>query len=819
MTRLSKNAKRMMAVAMSAALAFSGITVQNADAATSKLTVAKSVTVAKGATKNLVIKATGFTVKSVKVKVKGKAATAKAKKKAISVTGVKVGTATVTTTIKAIKKGKKAKTYTFTTAVKVTKANKPVAKTSAEVSTQEELVEALKNKSLTKLTIGQKATTLEIPEGTYENVDLIVDAPNASITNYATFKSIEIKAVAANTFKEKGKNNRLNVTAKKEIHLIIDTIYEVLSLVFKGTAADAPKGASLVEMVSGVLKNMDVTNGDKVDMTASGESKIGGINASEGAQLNLKASGSVTVDEITLKGDGTKGAITSDGNSNVKNVKMGEGKVESSISGDSKNVTTLDITEATKDAKATLNTDSVKISTDENTSVKDVVDNQSGKPVVTETQKSDGTVDTGTKPADGNGGVKQPSGGDSGGSSGSSSPSSYVITLDLSDAENENTVLSDADAASAGFTPSGNRKWSKTYSAGAQIGVLPTPTLAGKILLNWQDTAIGRGTLPTRPADSNMTMIPTWADRIDVLYCASGDWDASVDKSNYPIRVENVNTSTTTQVGGNRGVSHSNSAMIFAGWGPEGEWEKCYPSTATLGQVVSDALNEEMFWDWDETINDADVAVIRMYTWWATEGELIEEALNQITFDDIKGTNTNANSVTSNLSLTSSITVNGSSKDVTWEIGHPDCTAYFDTSTGAVTRDVYYQNISIRPTCTSNGETYYGDWIDFTIPEDTNLRYIDLYLDPGTTITNNPAGFIKVRENTDGQLWRIVIDSTSVTTLGSITLPTVTLAGNSFSTWMYHARDNQEDTSDYSAIATSTVNEQSDFYPVWSPAD
>ena len=90
----------------------------------------------------------------------------------------------------------------------------------AEVTakTQEALNEALKANTAKKLIIDSTETTLTIGEGSHPNMDVVVKAPNATITNSATFKSITIEKINGDTWIEQARNNTIIVTAA-EAHI------------------------------------------------------------------------------------------------------------------------------------------------------------------------------------------------------------------------------------------------------------------------------------------------------------------------------------------------------------------------------------------------------------------------------------------------------------------------------------------------------------------------------------------------------------------------------------------------------------------------
>lgn len=123
------------------------------------------------------------------------------------VKAVKAGAATITCKVTT----KNKKKYTLTCKVTVKKAAVNVSKT---VSTQKELETALKTKNLTKLTIQtEDEAAFTIPEGSYDKVALTVDAPKADVINFGKFKSINIKAIKPNTWKENASGNAIKITA------------------------------------------------------------------------------------------------------------------------------------------------------------------------------------------------------------------------------------------------------------------------------------------------------------------------------------------------------------------------------------------------------------------------------------------------------------------------------------------------------------------------------------------------------------------------------------------------------------------------------
>lgn len=198
-----KNMKKVFAFVLALAMILTTYQPTATYAATKAPTIsAKKMTLQVGSKKTLTVKNAG---KNATLKwSSSKKSVATVSKKGV-VKAVKVGTANVK--CKVVTKSKKH--YTLT--CKVTVKNAAVSKT---VSTQKALVSALKDKNVKNLTIKtDKEVAFNIPSGNYGKVNLTVDAPNADVVNAGTFKSINIKAIKPNTWKEKAKGNTITVTA------------------------------------------------------------------------------------------------------------------------------------------------------------------------------------------------------------------------------------------------------------------------------------------------------------------------------------------------------------------------------------------------------------------------------------------------------------------------------------------------------------------------------------------------------------------------------------------------------------------------------
>ncbi len=124
-----------------------------------------------------------------------------------TVTGVKAGTATIT-----VQADSGSKTASCTVTV-----NDEIRKVDFEG-----LKQALEGKKASRVFCNTpESGTFEIPEADYSGITLNINAPQATVTNYASFKKIEISDISRDTWIEKATGNQIDLTAK-EAHLIVD---------------------------------------------------------------------------------------------------------------------------------------------------------------------------------------------------------------------------------------------------------------------------------------------------------------------------------------------------------------------------------------------------------------------------------------------------------------------------------------------------------------------------------------------------------------------------------------------------------------------
>ncbi len=113
-----------------------------------------------------------------------------------------------------------------------------ITASSVSVATQGELTAALEKKSYSSIVVKTDASEkFIIPEGTYRDTELTVDAPNSDFTNYGVFKSVVIHAIKSNTWTENVSGNTIAVKAVKA-RIIVARDAKIKNLSFVTAGAD-----------------------------------------------------------------------------------------------------------------------------------------------------------------------------------------------------------------------------------------------------------------------------------------------------------------------------------------------------------------------------------------------------------------------------------------------------------------------------------------------------------------------------------------------------------------------------------------------------
>ncbi len=183
----------------------------------------------------------------------------------VMIKGKSEGRATIRVHLKTSKR-KQHNTKTLRCRVKVVTSTPTVdptpTVTDATVTTQAELDEALKTSTITKITIKPTtAVNFVIPANTYNNVDLIVDAPLSDIENSASFKSITVENIKAETWTEKGSNNAFTWKAAKGRLAIAK------GAVVKSVSIPTTKAKVDIDVQEGTLNVVNVSSDAEVSIT------------------------------------------------------------------------------------------------------------------------------------------------------------------------------------------------------------------------------------------------------------------------------------------------------------------------------------------------------------------------------------------------------------------------------------------------------------------------------------------------------------------------------------------------------------------------
>lgn len=171
-------------------------------------------------------------------------------------------------------------------------------------TTQEELTTLLADSNMEKVTIStQSDVSFEIADNANcAKIDLIVDAPNASITNSAKFKSITINQIKENTWIEKAIGNLLKLLAPKA-RVVVEKDAKVA-----GITVGAPEGTTAKPVVNlevnGEVENVAVEAATDVAVKVAPEASVAAVSvAGEDAAVALNVEGTVGAVAVDAKAD------------------------------------------------------------------------------------------------------------------------------------------------------------------------------------------------------------------------------------------------------------------------------------------------------------------------------------------------------------------------------------------------------------------------------------------------------------------------------------------------------------------------------------
>ncbi len=154
-----------------------------------------------------------------------------------------------------------------------------------------------------------------IKAGDYSSQKLVVDAPNADVTNYGNFKSIEIKQIKSDTWTERGKNNTL-IISDGDARIVIGA-GSVASI--KITA----EGAKITLVNNGTVKELVLSKNTEIKISGTSTEPIpitvdvAGVKITSSVPLALTAN--VKFD-VTLTGNGEKSTISAKSKDVIPNI-------------------------------------------------------------------------------------------------------------------------------------------------------------------------------------------------------------------------------------------------------------------------------------------------------------------------------------------------------------------------------------------------------------------------------------------------------------------------------------------------------------------
>ena len=180
--------------------------------------------------------------------------------------------------------------------------------TQATVSSQEELLAALAQKSIRTLTIQTpKSGKLTIPKGMYTNVALTVDAPVADIENYGVFQSVTIQSIKPDTWTERAVGNTLRVLAQAA-RIVVEKGARLKSVLF------AKAEAKVKLEVNGAVDQVTVSEKTELEISGSPENvpEVSIEESASGTELVSKVPVNVTLNasaDITFQKGAEKSTV------------------------------------------------------------------------------------------------------------------------------------------------------------------------------------------------------------------------------------------------------------------------------------------------------------------------------------------------------------------------------------------------------------------------------------------------------------------------------------------------------------------------------
>ena len=273
-------------------------------------------------------------------------------------------------------------------------------KKAVVVTNQKQLEKALKNGATNIVIKTNKSVKITIPATKKAaKATISVQAKNATITNKASVKAIEIKDAKA--FVESGKNNDIKITD--------DKLSLTVAKSSKGSDIQiAKKDAEIKVVAKGDVASVTVAKTADVTLTVNKTATVASVNvAAKGASVDLNAKGTVSDVKVSEKAADTKLNINASGK--VENVQI-DAKADVAVAGSTTEAVKVTVNAKDTTIKAetavetTLNADAKvdlskgaegsKVTTAENVKV-DVANNTADKVTVTDSTGKETSVDAG----------------------------------------------------------------------------------------------------------------------------------------------------------------------------------------------------------------------------------------------------------------------------------------------------------------------------------------------------------------------------------------------------------------------------------------
>lgn len=205
---------------------------------------------------------------------------------------------------------------------------------TAVVSTDKEIAHALTKKNLKRLEIESSTSKmLTVPEGTYSNVEMVVNLPNGELENHGVFQGIRIEEIAKDTYFEKAIGNIIEVASKKA-HVVIDEKADASIILAKEN-----KDISIEN--NGIIKKLEINTKGNVEISGLSKEKIAvdikaEVTISSTLKLDINATSRF---DITVRPGAESTAITVDVEANMPGIfGMGMIAVKITATGEIKNV-------------------------------------------------------------------------------------------------------------------------------------------------------------------------------------------------------------------------------------------------------------------------------------------------------------------------------------------------------------------------------------------------------------------------------------------------------------------------------------------------